>query len=170
MSNARILPSTILAPERIIFDATATSKKRIFEEVSLAFENTGGPLRTVVFKCLLERERLGSTMIAPKVAIPHARIKELRKPIAAFFRAREPFAFDSPSSLVRYLFVLLAPERADNTHLQLLSLMSRMLTDNEFMEAVATCPEPSNLLTLMQAWELRLQESESLAKQSVNIS
>ena len=70
MSNRVVLPSELLETGRILLDVTANSKKRIFEEAGLAFENTDGPVRGIVFKNLLERERLGSTVISAGCSSP----------------------------------------------------------------------------------------------------
>ena len=153
MSEKIILPSRILDVNRILLKAEAENKKRIFEEIGLVFENTDGPPRGSVFKHLLERERLGSTVISDGVAIPHARIDSLTKPMAAYLRADKPINYDGSNQLVRHLFVLLVPEKADDTHLKILSVMSRILTDKEFIEAANNCNDRQELLQEIVNWE-----------------
>lgn len=145
--------SELLIPERILLECEAANKKRVFEQVGLAFENSGGPQRTLVFKRLLERERLGSTVIGGQAAIPHARIKGLRRPLAAFVRTSNPFAFDAPSAMVRFMFFLLAPEKADGSHLSILSMMSRLLTDPAFADGIGASGTGGELLAQLRSWE-----------------
>lgn len=53
---------TQLLPEsNIIIDLDVTSKKRVFEQVGLLFENTLHIARSQVFDSLFAREKLGST-------------------------------------------------------------------------------------------------------------
>lgn len=155
MSDRLILPSELLAEGRVLLDVIADSKKRIFEEIGLAFENTGGPPKGIVFKKLLERERLGSTTISDGAAVPHARLEELGKPLAAYLRTLEPIMYDSSSDMsVRHMFILLAPDKADDAHLKILSVVSRMLTDQDFVKAAEECTDRAGFLKMVAAWEL----------------
>ncbi|MCY4325439.1 MAG: PTS sugar transporter subunit IIA [Betaproteobacteria bacterium] len=148
-------PSLLLDPARVLLDLDMRSKKRVFEEVGLAFENSGGPARNDVFRHLLERERLGSTLIADGVALPHARIAGLNKPISVFVRMAAAFPFDSPEAQAKLLFVTLVPDKADASHLQILSIMSRMLTDAELVAELEKAPDAEALIVTLQAWEVR---------------
>ena len=69
---AKLLPLANVLP-----DLAASSKKRLFEQVGLLFENQHGIARGVVFESLFARERLGSTGLGQGIAIPHGRIKGL---------------------------------------------------------------------------------------------
>ena len=51
----------LLSPGNVVVDLEASSKKRVFEQAGLLFENNQGIARAVVFDALLARERLGST-------------------------------------------------------------------------------------------------------------
>lgn len=155
MSNLLTKPSSLLVEERVILDLEGKSKKRVFEEVGLAFENSGGPSRSIVLRNLLDRERLGSTLIAEGAAIPHAKIKDLHKPLAAFVRMHESFPFDSPSAKAKYLFVLIAPDRADTGYLQTLSLVSRLLADQEMLTEIDACNTGGEFLAALHGWEHR---------------
>lgn len=146
-------PSDLLDENRILLDVVVESKKRAFEEIGLAIENTGGPPRSKVFKHLLERERLGSTMISEGVAIPHARIASLHVPLAAYLRTKEPLTYDTPETKVRHMFILLAPDEADGTHLKILSLMSRLLTDADFIAKAEACTKALTFRALVRDWE-----------------
>lgn len=153
MSERIILPSELIVPGRVLLDVTASGKKRLFEEIGLAFENTEGPTRGVVFKSLLERERLGSTVISDGVAVPHARLADLKHPLAAYLRTLEPIEYDGPDAKVRHMFVLLVPGKADDVHLKILSIMSRMLTDQEFIGDAESCANRAEFIGLVNEWE-----------------
>jgi hypothetical protein len=76
------LIANLLPPSNILLDTQVTSKKRVFEQAGLVFENNQGIARSKVFDSLFARERLGSTGLGQQVAVPHGRIKGLREPVA----------------------------------------------------------------------------------------
>ena len=88
--------SRLLAPTNVVLGLSVTSKKRLFEQVGLLFENNHGIERGKVFDSLFARERLGSTGLGEGVAIPHGRIKGLKEALAAVVRLAEPIPFDAP--------------------------------------------------------------------------
>ena len=51
----------LLPPENILLDLDASSKKRVFEQAGLLFENNQGIASSTVFDSLFAREKLGST-------------------------------------------------------------------------------------------------------------
>ena len=76
------LISKLLPPSNVIVDLDVASKKRVFEQAGLLFENTHKIARSQVFDSLFAREKLGSTGLGQGVAIPHGRIKGLREAVA----------------------------------------------------------------------------------------
>jgi mannitol/fructose-specific phosphotransferase system IIA component (Ntr-type) len=88
---AKLLPAS-----NILLDADLTSKKRVFEQAGLLFENNEQIARGVVFDSLFAREKLGSTGLGQGVAIPHGRIKGLKKAAGAMIRVRNAVPFDAP--------------------------------------------------------------------------
>src|SRR3954452_24852794 len=126
------LVGKLLAPSHVLVDLQASSKKRLFEQAGLLFENHEGIARSQVFDNLFARERLGSTGLGEGVAIPHGRIKGLKQPLAAFVRLAEPVAFESPDGQpVSLLIFLLVPEQATQQHLETLSEIAQLLSDGE---------------------------------------
>src|SRR3954463_3724030 len=88
--------ASLLPPANIVLDQDITSKKRLFEQAGLLFENNQGIARSLVFDSLFARERLGSTGLGQGVAIPHGRIKGLKEAVGAFMRLANPVSFDAP--------------------------------------------------------------------------
>lgn len=148
------LISRLLSPANVLLDLQATSKKRVFEQAALLFENNHGLARAAVFDSLFARERLGSTGLGQGVAIPHGRIKGLKEAIAAFVRLAEPVPFDAPDGRpVQVLVFLLVPEQATQQHLDVLSELAQMLSDKPFRESLLTVGEPASVHAMLAAWE-----------------
>jgi len=148
------LIAKLLPPSNILLDLDVTSKKRMFEQAGLLFENNQGVARSVVFESLFARERLGSTGLGQGVAIPHGRIKGLKEAVGAFVRLAAPVPFDAPDGKpVDLVFFLLVPEQATEQHLQILSELAQLFSDRELRERLATERDASSLHQTITAWQ-----------------
>ena len=146
--------SHLLPADNVLLDLSASSKKRVFEQACLLFENHQGLARAKVFDSLFARERLGSTGLGQGVAIPHGRIKGLKEAVGAFVRLAEPVPFDAPDGQpVSLLFFLLVPEQASQQHLDILSELAQLFSDKEMREQLATAADAPELVALLAAWE-----------------
>lgn len=145
---AKLLPA-----ENVVVGLDASSKKRVFEQVGLLFENRHGIARSLVYDALFAREKLGSTGLGQGIAIPHGRIKGLKEARGAFVRMATPVQFDAPDGKpVGYVFVLLVPEAATEHHLQLLSELAQMFSDKTFRERLAAAPDAAAIHELFAHW------------------
>ncbi len=148
------LVAKLLSPSHVVLDLQASSKKRLFEQVGLLFENHDGIAKSLVFDSLLARERLGSTGLGQGVAIPHGRIKGLKEAVGALVRLGQPVAFDAPDGApVELAFVLLVPEKATEKHLQLLSELAQMFCDKALREAIRRAADAAEVHQLITAWQ-----------------
>lgn len=144
----------LLSPESILLNLDASSKKRVFEQAGLLFENLHGIARSTVYDTLFARERLGSTGLGQGIAIPHGRIKGLKDALGGFLRLSSPVQFDSPDGKpVELLFVLLVPEAANERHLQLLSELAQMFSDRAFREQLTTAADAREVHELFMNWQ-----------------
>jgi PTS system nitrogen regulatory IIA component len=138
----------------VVLGLSVTSKKRVFEQAGLIFENQNGIARSTVTDNLFARERLGSTGLGEGVAIPHGRIKGLKQPVAAFVRLAEPIPFESPDGQpVALLIFLLVPEQATQQHLEILSEIAQLLSDREMRERLSSEPSQEELHRSLIQWE-----------------
>jgi len=148
------LIAKLLPPANILLKLEASSKKRVFEQVGLMFENNQGIARSTVFDSLFAREKLGSTGLGQGIAIPHGRIKGMREAIAAFVRLATPVQFDAPDgNPVSMMMVLLVPEQATEQHLQILSELAQMFSDRELRESLATIDDAAELHRRITTWQ-----------------
>jgi PTS system nitrogen regulatory IIA component len=148
------LVAKLLPPANMLLDLQVSSKKRLFEQVGLLFENNHGIGRSLVFDSLFARERLGSTGLGQGVAIPHGRIKGLKDALGAFVRLAQAVPFDAPDAKpVQLLFVLLVPEQATEKHLQILSELAQMFSDRALRESMTLAADAAALHLLIAAWQ-----------------
>ena len=143
----------ILPLDNVVADLEASSKKRVFEQAGLLFENHHGIARATVYDALFDREKLGSTGLGQGIAIPHGRIKGLKEAKGAFLRLAAAVPYEAPDSLpVNLMFVLLVPEAATEKHLQLLSELAQMFSDKAFREALVAAPDAAALHAQFAQW------------------
>ncbi len=154
----------LLPLENVVLDLDVSSKKRVFEQVGLLFENNQHVARSQVFDSLFAREKLGSTGLGQGIAIPHGRIKGLKEAVGAVVRTRQPIPFDAPDGQnVQLIFVLLVPERATDLHLQILSELAQMFSDPAFRGQLVAAPTAEQLHTLITQWQPHASSQHSPA-------
>jgi len=139
---------TLLTPERTLCRAPAASKNQVLESCARFFcENVGarknGDDETptlsadVLLQSLLARERLGSTGLGNGIAIPHCRLKNIDTVMGALITLAEPVDFDAVDGKpVDIIFILLAPERALQEHLQALAALADLFNRAEFRHSI----------------------------------
>src|SRR4030043_1434637 len=116
-----------LSEEWVIPDLQGTDKSSILKELSsVLVKPCQGPSVEELLQVLLDREKLGSTGIGEGIAIPHGRLKKLKKFFISFGRSVRGVDFDSldrkPSP---FFFLVMAPK---NSAVDNLKLLSRIVT------------------------------------------
>jgi nitrogen PTS system EIIA component len=121
----------ILSLDDVVLDLrSCRSKRQVLKELAERAAAAAHLDPQRLLEALMERERLGTTGIGHGIAIPHARLAELKRLVGLFARLDEPVDFealdDRPSDLI---FLLLAPDSADAESLKALARISRLLRD-----------------------------------------
>jgi len=145
--------SRLLPLNHVLLGLDVGSKKRLFEQIRLLFENSRQIPRARVFDSLFDREKLGSTGLGYGVAIPHGRIKVLKEPVCAFVRTSAPIPFEAPDGApVNLVFAMLVPEHATEAHLEILSELAQMFSDAELRAALASTEDIQAAHRMITEW------------------
>lgn len=137
----------ILSPQRVTVRLPCHTKKRLLEKLS-ALLSEGEPEVDVhaAFQSLFERERLGSTGIGEGVALPHGRLKGLKKAVGAFATLETEMDYESlDRKPVRMAFALLVPEHASEEHLKLLATLADIFHKKEVRQQLLEAKTPEEL-------------------------
>jgi PTS system nitrogen regulatory IIA component len=95
---------------------------------------------------LLKREELGSTGVGGGLAVPHARLPDLRRPYGMLAKLKQPIEFDAiDSQAVDIVFVLLLPAAVENVQLSALALVARTLRPPENLARLRGAKNSSEL-------------------------
>jgi len=109
--------------------------KLIAELVDIAVKSKQIKDKKILFKAILERERLGSTAIGNGVAIPHVKIKGIKKPLLILGRSAEGVDFSALDGEKTYLFfMLISPQEEVGLHLKILARISHLVKDKFIVE------------------------------------
>ncbi|MGV3554573.1 MAG: PTS sugar transporter subunit IIA [Croceibacterium sp.] len=129
---------------------SAKSKDAILEALARQFASAYELDAAEVLERLNEREHLGSTGFGRGVAIPHARVDGLKRPVAALLKLRESADFAAADGLpVDLVFGLVSPEQCGATHLHALAAISRLVRDERIHEALSEAPDAEALYGLV---------------------
>ena len=142
----------LIAPDAILHNLQATSKKQALQDMSdLAGKLSGIPAREI-FDVLLQRERLGSTGVGSGIAIPHGKLAKAKRIFGIFARLERPIQFESlDGAPVDLIFMLIAPESAGADHLKALSRIARVLRDFSLTERLRAARDSNAIYAMMTA-------------------
>ncbi|MBX3200650.1 MAG: cation:proton antiporter [Labilithrix sp.] len=116
---------------------TATTSARAIEELGHALRPVIGDLVEPALISVLERELVAATGLGDDVAIPHAPVEGLGKPVVALGLSRGGIDFDAPDGRpARIVFLLLLPPRAYDDEVRVLAALSRSVFDQTAREAL----------------------------------
>jgi PTS system nitrogen regulatory IIA component len=138
------------APQDVAAQLRAPSKTQALRELARRAAAAVGVDEQVVHDALVERERLGSTGIGKRVALPHARIRGLDRIYGLFARLERPIEFDAiDEQPVDLVFLLLAPEGAGRDHLAALARISRLFRDPDIVRRLRKATDATEIYAVL---------------------
>ncbi|MFK7815520.1 MAG: PTS sugar transporter subunit IIA [Gammaproteobacteria bacterium] len=127
-----------ISEEGMVFTPSVSSKKAALELLSESLAHQDSSLsKSKVFDALLAREKLGSTGLGEGVAIPHCRIQEIETINVTILKLEEGVEYEaSDDKPVFFLFCLVVPEDANDSHLQLLANLAEVLDSKQLRNSI----------------------------------
>jgi PTS system nitrogen regulatory IIA component len=124
--------SEFLSARDVVVDLAIADKGKLLQELggraAAVLELRAEPIVTG----LLKREGLGSTGTGGGVAIPHARLEKVTRPVSVFARLKSPIEFDAiDGERVDLVFALLLPTSQEGHYLHALAAVARALRDKD---------------------------------------
>jgi len=140
----------ILKPEAVKVISTASSKKRLLNDISDIAQSVYDIKQSKALEALQERETLGPTGVGHGVALPHARMPGIDRVVGVFILMEKPIDFDAVDRQpVDLAFALFAPENAGVEHLKALALVSRTLRDSSVCTKLRANTNPATLYAIL---------------------
>ncbi len=118
----------------VVLDLEATSIVEAIDTIIHRVSATSLPLNPeVITQALTERENMVSTYLGNGVAMPHARLPGLMKPVVIFARSAEGVAVAGREDLAHIFFVLLTPAGQPRIHQRMQARIAGIL-DSDFVD------------------------------------
>jgi len=145
--------TTLIQPERVLPGSTASSKRALLTELANSLSAMDPDQ---VLEVVMAREHLGSTGIGHGVAIPHGRMPDLTSPVIALARHQDGIDFDAiDGAPVHIVILLLVPDSEDQTHLDLLARLARLLQQGSFRDTIMQADSPEAISRLFNEESLQ---------------
>jgi len=128
--------SEIMVPDAIVPELAARTRDEAIKELVNALAEAGGiaPKSVAdVIQAVLARENQATTGIGKGVALPHAKLKGIRKPVGTIGRSTDGIDFSALDSKPVYSVILLlsSPDNPDE-HLQAMEAIFRHVQRDMF--------------------------------------
>lgn len=121
-----------------------------------------------ILKSLLEREELKTTGIGDGIAIPHARIADLRKAVLFIGISKQGINFYSIDGKPVHLVVLfLTPLIETETHLKILSKIAALLSNKVFTRQLIQCSTNDELHRILKQGGIEKEGFSTLSKEEI---
>jgi nitrogen PTS system EIIA component len=143
--------SDYLSDKKIAFYTAGPSKRQVLGGLLGMLDL---PDSTVALKAILAREEMGSTIIAPGLALPHARIEGLEKLQAAVGVC--PTGVSDPhagGTLIRVFVLFLGPADKMTEHLAFLAGVSALFQRKGFIDELCKLATPQGILAAIKKAE-----------------
>jgi PTS system nitrogen regulatory IIA component len=130
----------------VAIDVRAADKATVLKELAgRAAAAVNLPADMVVSE-IEKRDELGSTGIGRGVAIPHARLREVKKPLALLARLKSAIEFDAVDGQpVDLVFLLLLPASSQLDQLNALAAVARRLRDRDVLAKMRSATSSTEL-------------------------
>lgn len=150
----------LLLKDAMIMDLQATDKKGAIDEMVAKLYEVGRISDIAVYKeGILAREAQTSTGLGDGIAMPHAKNQAVNEATVLFAKSKTGVDYEALDGQLTYLFFMIAaPEGANDTHLQALAALSRLLIDPEFVEKLKKAPTADAVQQLFAEAEVQKEE------------
>jgi PTS system nitrogen regulatory IIA component len=151
-SKAKMKIQDFLAPPDTIIGIKADAKTSLLRDLSRHAARLVDISFDQIATAIIMREALGSTGTGDGVALPHARLQEIRKPFGLLARLKHPIDFDAiDGKPVDLVFFLLLPVRSPGEQLGPLASVARILRRTEVLEGLRRGVTSNDLYRVMTA-------------------
>lgn len=135
MSDSELLPLDV-----IVLDLVARTKSEVLDQLATRAGAVFGRSAGEIARTLGDRERLGSTGVGSGVALPHADIRGLERPVALFARLAAPVEWDAIDDRpVELIAMVLSPSLHGRGSSDLLAKFARILRNPSARQRLAAC-------------------------------
>ncbi len=144
-----------ITKENITTGSSASNKVEILHAITEKVESS--PYLTKVsgdeiLSSLKEREKLCSTGLGDGIAIPHCALDSADDFVVGFISLKKAVDFDSlDGNPVKLIFYIIGPKSKRNTHITLLSSISKLLKDKSNKARLLEADDPDQVIDILSS-------------------
>ena len=154
--------SDLLKKEIMIMELGADNKVDAIDEMIAKLKEKNMINDEEMFRSeIMSREELSSTGLGDGIAMPHAKTKAVNTPCVLFAKSSKGIDYESLDGQPAHLFFMIAAEDgANNTHIETLANLSKLLLEPDFIEKLKGASTPEEVLELVEIGENANAEKE----------
>jgi len=147
MEKDSIRFSTLFSPADVICQTRETERDKALLAMLRRLARRGIGDVEEVYEAVLARENDLPTVVAPGMAMPHAKLEEIDEILVAITTSREGLVYDSKQSdnRIKLIVLTLAPKAAQEAYLQAISGLAKICRDPSTAEVVADLTTPEQV-------------------------
>lgn len=147
--------SSIFRQEGIVPQLRSTNKDDLFRElVGHLVPLCPGVDRDLLLRGLHEREKLMTTGIANRVALPHTHVPGLGRTVGLLGISKEGIEYQSlDGEPVHLVFCLVGDDNEPDAHIKVLRSLAMLLTNPEFYPSMMKAKGPRDIATTLEQFE-----------------
>jgi nitrogen PTS system EIIA component len=139
-----------LSPNDTLIKSRAPDKTRLLQDLAMRTASALNLDANLISIELLKREALGSTGTGDGIAIPHARIADLKRPFGTLVRLKHAIDFDAiDGQPVDIVFLLLLPQ-SQGDQLNALACVARKLRDPASIRRLRNATDEAELYQALE--------------------
>jgi fructose-specific phosphotransferase system IIA component len=142
----------LITPELVVLDLDAADSQAAIEALADRLVAAGRVTDRQGFveaACARERET-GGTGMESGIAIPHAKHAGVRQASVAIARSPRGVDFGATDAPADLIFLIAAPEGADDLHVTVLSKLARRLIHEDFRTTLRQAPDAEAVVTILK--------------------
>ncbi len=152
MKISNILNKELIIPE---IGADSSPNEILKQMITVLKERNMISDENSILKKLIERENLASTSIGNNTAIPHTKVKELKKPVMVLGISKKGLNYhDKDEEPVNLIALILSPANAPALHLQILAATASLIKKKgNLIKEIVKAKDSSEILEIIKKYE-----------------
>ncbi len=146
-----------LDPSLCLAGVAVQNKERLFQRFVKAVAKKNKNISSdILLDRLSARERQAATGIGGSVAIPHAFLQGIEKPMVGAFLLQRAIPYGPGDDRVKTVFFLVGREGNTEHHLPILARIARLCSTPEFLQVLAKAKSGRDIQKTILTWDARI--------------
>ncbi|MBA3927864.1 PTS fructose transporter subunit IIABC [Listeria rustica] len=160
----------IMSQDTMILSLKATTKEAAIDEMIAKLAEKGKINDVSLFKKeIMKREQESSTAIGDGIAMPHAKTKAVNTPTVVFAKSEVGLDYESLDGQPAFLFFMIAAtDGANQTHLETLAALSRLLIHPDFVGKLRGATSTEEVTALFDEAQGEKEATDGIANSDVS--